>query len=268
VSLKAVVILLSVLLGLARVWSHRRRGMGPLLALGLPLDRRELGNAVLGAAIGVFAIGTTFLVAYTTRHVEVVAVGPPAPLVNDIMSFLAVPFVEELLFRSALLGGLLVVLPPNHKWVAVTCSAVVFGALHALNEHATLLAVLGSTLGGLSYGIAFATTQKIWLSFGLHFGWNYAIGPLFGFPISGGIVKRGTFVHQHSVGASWFTGGDYGPEGGVLGMVGRVLVLALVLVWLADECRRQSRAAARKRRAENEVMTWIEETRDTAAWTG
>jgi membrane protease YdiL (CAAX protease family) len=122
VSLKAVVILLSVLLGLASVWSHSRRGMGPLLALGLPLDLRELGNAALGAAIGLFAIGATFLVAYTTRHVEVVAVGPPAPLVNDIVSFLAVPFVEELLFRSALLGGLLVILPPNHKWVAVTCS--------------------------------------------------------------------------------------------------------------------------------------------------
>ena len=237
-SLKAVVILLSVLLGLASVWSHSRRGMGPLLALGLPLDLRELGNAALGAAIGLFAIGATFLVAYTTRHVDVVAVGPPAPLVNDIVSFLAVPFVEELIFRSALLGGLLVILPPNHKWVAVTCSAVVFGTLHGLNEHATLLAVLGSTLGGLSYGIAFATTERIWLPFGLHFGWNYAIGPLFGFPISGGIPKRGTFIHQHSVGASWFTGGEYGPEGGAVGMVGRVLVLALVLAWLVHHRRK------------------------------
>jgi hypothetical protein len=198
----------------------------------------ELGNAAVGAGIGLFAIGMTFLVAYATRHAEVVAVGPPAPLVNDIVSFLAVPFVEELIFRSALLGGLLVIVRPNHQWVAVTCSAVVFGALHALNPHATLLAVLGSTLGGLSYGIAFATTERIWLSFGLHFGWNYAIGPLFGFPISGGIVKRGTFVHQYSVGATWFTGGEYGPEGGAVGMVGRVLVLALVLAWLAQHRRK------------------------------
>jgi hypothetical protein len=244
-SLNAVVILLSALLGLGRVWNHRRRGVGPLVALGLPLNLRELGNAALGATIGLFAIGMTFLVAYATRHVEVVAVGPPAPLVNDIVSFLAVPFIEELVFRSALLGGLLVILPPNHKWVAVICSAVVFGGLHALNEHATLLAVLGSTLGGLSYGIAFATTERIWLSFGLHFGWNYAIGPLFGFPISGGIVKRGTFVHQHSVGTSWFTGGDYGPEGGVVGMVGRVLVLALVLAWLAHLRRKEAKPRGR-----------------------
>ena len=52
--------------------------------------------------------------------------------------------------------------------------------------------------------------------------------------------------------------------------------LRLVQLWLpdtrahgfADECRRQSQAAARKRRAEDEVITWIDETRDTSAWTG
>ena len=52
--------------------------------------------------------------------------------------------------------------------------------------------------------------------------------------------------------------------------------LRLVQLWVpdtrargfADECRRQSRAAARQRRAENEVMAWIDETRDPSAWTG
>ena len=52
--------------------------------------------------------------------------------------------------------------------------------------------------------------------------------------------------------------------------------LRLVQLWVpntrargfAEECRRQSRAAAKHRRAEKQVMTWIERTRDTAAWTG
>lgn len=51
--------------------------------------------------------------------------------------------------------------------------------------------------------------------------------------------------------------------------------LRLVQLWVpdtrasgfADECRRQSRAAARKRRTESDVMTWIEKTRDDSAWT-
>ena len=35
----------------------------------------------------------------------------------------------------------------------------------------------------------------------------------------------------------------------------------------AEECRRQSRAAARNKRAEAEVMTWIEAHEDAEGWT-
>lgn len=35
----------------------------------------------------------------------------------------------------------------------------------------------------------------------------------------------------------------------------------------AEECRRQSRVAARNKRAENDVMTWIEAHEDTEGWT-
>ena len=35
----------------------------------------------------------------------------------------------------------------------------------------------------------------------------------------------------------------------------------------AEECRRQSRAAARNKRTENHVMTWIEANEDTEGWT-
>ena len=51
--------------------------------------------------------------------------------------------------------------------------------------------------------------------------------------------------------------------------------LRLVQLWVpdtrasgfAEECRRQSRVAAKNRRTEDEVMTWIEATRDTDSWT-
>ena len=35
----------------------------------------------------------------------------------------------------------------------------------------------------------------------------------------------------------------------------------------AEECRRQSRAATRNKRVENEVMTWIEAHEDAEGWT-
>jgi len=49
----------------------------------------------------------------------------------------------------------------------------------------------------------------------------------------------------------------------------------LVQLWVPDtradgfaqECRRQSRAAARNRRGENQIMEWIEANEDAAGWT-
>jgi hypothetical protein len=52
--------------------------------------------------------------------------------------------------------------------------------------------------------------------------------------------------------------------------------LRLVQLWVpdtrapgfAEECRRQSRVAARHRRVEGEITNWIDETPDTSGWTG
>jgi len=52
--------------------------------------------------------------------------------------------------------------------------------------------------------------------------------------------------------------------------------LRLVQLWVpdtrargfAEECRRQSRAATKQRRAEKQVLTWLDQTRDTDGWTG
>ena len=35
----------------------------------------------------------------------------------------------------------------------------------------------------------------------------------------------------------------------------------------AEECRRQSRAVARNKKAEREVMDWLDAVRDTEGWT-
>lgn len=64
-------------------------------------------------------------------------------------------------------------------------SAVAFGCIHLSNPSASALSVLGNTLGGVIYGVAFVATGRIWMSLGLHFAWNFVQGPVFGFPVSG-----------------------------------------------------------------------------------
>ena len=118
---------------------------------------------------------------------------------------------------------------------------MVFGGLHAANPHASVLAVASTTLGGIAYGMAFASTRRIWLPFGLHFGWNYAEGRVFGFHLSGGAVRGAApFIQQHDLGPTLLTGGEYGPEGGLIGIGARLLVLALLAAWISLQRRKSA----------------------------
>jgi hypothetical protein len=52
-----------------------------------------------------------------------------------------------------------------------------------------------------------------------------------GFPVSG--MAAGGLQQVHNFAPAWLTGGDYGPEGGLVGILFRFVVIALVLLWTA-----------------------------------
>jgi uncharacterized protein len=227
---KALIILVAFLFGAYRVVICRRAGVSALRSLGITFERRAWVDLSAGLAMSLAGVTLIFVLELVFRLASITSVSSPAVLLKDWPTWIMVPVIEELVFRAGLLGGLLVLLPPRRSWLAIAVSAVVFGAAHSLNEGATAITVVGSTIGAIGYGWAFATTGRLWLPIGLHLAWNYAQGPLFGFPLSGGLVKQGSFVHLERTGPELLTGGAYGPEGGLMGLVGRALVIAL-LAW-------------------------------------
>jgi uncharacterized protein len=60
-------------------------------------------------------------------------------------------------------------------------------------------------------------TRSLWLAVGIHWGWNFVQGPVFGAAVSGG-ESEGLFKPVIS-GPEWATGGAFGPEGGLLALV-------------------------------------------------
>jgi len=235
---KTVLIIIAVLLGTYRVLALRKHDVTVLAALGFSLDRHQLVNIAVGAAIGTIAISGIFLLELWCKLLTVSHIGPVSAMIKDFSTFIMVPLMEETVFRCAILGALLLVI--KQRSVAIVISAAVFGSLHAFNPNATVLSVLSTTLGGLAYSVAFASTERIWLPFGLHFGWNYTQARVFGFSISGSPVHGpAPFIQQHDLGPALVTGGAYGPEGGLLGLCARILVLALIAVWLIVEERRR-----------------------------
>jgi membrane protease YdiL (CAAX protease family) len=58
-------------------------------------------------------------------------------------------------------------------------------------------------------------TKSLWLSMGMHIGWNFFQGPIFGFAASG--HQTATLIQHEVVSSStYLTGGDFGPEASLL----------------------------------------------------
>ncbi|MGI9822739.1 lysostaphin resistance A-like protein [Agromyces sp. Marseille-Q5079] len=139
--------------------------------------------------------------------------------------------LEELIYRVALLSGIAAALDlvTYGRWIAVLATGAYFGAAHLGNEGASWVSAVGTGLGGVIYGIAFLATRSIWLPIALHFSWNVSQG-LLGFPISGHTVPG--FLSTEDAGPDILTGGSYGPEAGIPGMLARFVIIALLFVYL------------------------------------
>jgi hypothetical protein len=90
------------------------------------------------------------------------------------------------------------------------------------------MAVLGIFAAGLLLAFCYVRTGKLWLSIGLHVGWNFFEGVVFGFPTSG--VTIYSLLHIHVTGPALWTGGAFGPEAGLI--ILPALAIGAGLVWL------------------------------------
>lgn len=228
-------------LGIAAIVRARRAGKPVLDLLGLrwgPTAGRDLlaGMAITGLAMGGVFVAELGLGAIATAPAPAAA-GSSLLVLAPVK--LAFTLKEEIMMRSLLLSGLLMVLR-GRAALAVGLSALAFGCIHLTNPGASLLSVLGNTLGGVIYGSAFVLARNLWLPIGLHFAWNFAQGPLVGFPVSG--MDAGGLQQVHDLGPTWLTGGSYGPEAGLVGIVARFVVMALVLLWIGARARGASPA--------------------------
>jgi membrane protease YdiL (CAAX protease family) len=145
--------------------------------------------------------------------------------IASVLLWIVISFVEELSFRGYILQGL------ARAWgvpIAVAVSSLLFGAVHALNPHASVLGVLNIVVVGVLLACTYLVTRSLWLPVGLHIGWNLVEIQLLGFPGSG--QTEPSVLHTISHGPELLTGAAFGPEGGLVALAAALLGIALVLV--------------------------------------
>jgi uncharacterized protein len=135
--------------------------------------------------------------------------------------------VEEIAVRGYLLQALE---RSWGRWLAVAVSSVIFAFLHAQNRFiwSEPLAFVGLCLAGLYLASAYLITGNLWLAIFLHAGWNLMEGPIFGLPVSGTVVPI-SVLQTSAHGPALWTGGQFGPEAGLLLCL--LMVVHIAALW-------------------------------------
>jgi membrane protease YdiL (CAAX protease family) len=200
-------------------------------SLGLDLSRSPLKDILTGFLISGVLMLFIFLVVVFARWGQVSAFiwtkeEVPLMLINLLLG-LAVMFMvgwyEELFSRGYQLVNFTEGL--NRVW-GVVLSSLVFSLLHLINPYASLYSVVGIFLAGVFLAYACLRTGELWLAIGLHAGWNFFQGSVFGFPVSG--LGLNSLINMELTGPELLTGGFFGPEAGLILIP--TLALGFVLV--------------------------------------
>lgn len=138
--------------------------------------------------------------------------------------------VEELIFRGV---GQVMLARAFGRLPAILLLSILFALAHVFNPNPTVLGLVNIALAGVFLGLAFYAPGGIWTAWGAHLGWNATLAALDA-PVSGFPLKI-PWIDYEPGGPVWLTGGNFGPEGGLLASMALALATAAVWNWTRKE---------------------------------
>jgi membrane protease YdiL (CAAX protease family) len=204
----------------------------PLASLGLQNNRliRQWARGMLvGAGLLVFSVALIPL----RGGLSILAVTPAGVgktifwLCITLLFFLLQGPAEELVARGYLLQAF-----SAKAGVAagIVLSSLVFALQHALNPNLTPLALANLFLYAVFAALYALRDESLWGVFGLHSAWNWTQGNVLGLPVSGSGFGQAPLFHLQTAGPGWWTGGAFGPEGGLTVTLSTLLGIIVLLV--------------------------------------
>jgi len=193
------------------------------------ISTKSIGrNVLVGSLIGVALQCLTVLVIYLTNGFYIVSVNPISFIIIPLTVAFTVAIFEEILIRGILFR---IMEEKLGSYFALFISAIIFGALHLFNPNSSLLSGACVAIeGGLLMGAAYIYVRNLWLPIAIHFAWNFMQSGIFG-AITSGNEKANSLLTTQITGPELITGGSFGPEGTIQGIVFCSLA-ALILMYL------------------------------------
>lgn len=222
------------LITLATTWICTRMRKEPLASVGFRLDRRWALELALGTGLGAAVMVLAAVLVWSAGGLRFV-MDPQrslAGLLGGLALFTVVAFFEETLFRGFLFQRLRDGLGAPAAQVLL---ALLFAYAHWGNpgmQGATKAwATLNIALAAVFLGLAYLRTASLALPIGIHLGWNWTQGNVLGFGVSGTTDQHGWLKPVFLGRPDWVTGGAFGLEASVFGVVAVLLGIGLLWRW-------------------------------------
>lgn len=174
--------------------------------------KTSLPNLLLGFIIGglfiVCVIGVLALFGvYRIGAISIDWIG----LILNFAMFSIVAVSEEIIFRGLLFRMI------NDRFstiLAFIISSLTFGLIHLTTvDFWTAMAI--SIEAGLMLAAAYTLRNNLWVPIGIHWAWNFFLGPIFGVGVSG-ISQDACVIIPEITGPYILTGGNNGLEGSIV----------------------------------------------------
>jgi membrane protease YdiL (CAAX protease family) len=205
----------------------------PWRSLGLTLHSRWLRDLLIGSLVGFVSLALATAIAFGGGGLRFSLSSAAVTSVVTTVLFSAALFLIAALAEEALFRGypLQTLTRARLIWLGVLLTSVPFAAGHLLNPNAGSMLAFANTVGaGVWLSVAYLKTRSLWFPLGVHWAWNWALGALFGLPVSGITrVAPHPILVGSDLGPAWLTGAAYGIEGGLACTL--ALVVSTIFVW-------------------------------------
>jgi CAAX protease family protein len=204
----------------------------PWRSVGLTFRTAWFRELFIGSLIGILSLALAVGVAtaaggfnFTLSKTDMIS-GVLRSAGGSAVLFIVAALAEEAVFRGYPLQTLS---RARLAWLGVFLTSVPFAMAHLWNPNSGKLPFLNTVLAGIWLAIAYFRTRSLWFPLGVHWAWNWALGSLFGLPVSGLTLVSNPLMKASDLGPAWLTGGSYGIEGGAACTI--ALVVSSLFLW-------------------------------------
>jgi len=186
---------------------------------------RSLSELGIGLLISLGIVGFMVLLMTCFGYYHILGLNSPDILFTSLFFFGMGAFIQVMAFRLVLFKCIEELLG---SWLTFILVAGVFAFVHLGNPQADLWSTTALIIADVLLFAAFVYTRRLWLVWGIHWGWNFFQDGIFGMPNSG-ITEFKSWIQPTIKGPEWITGGHFGIEASVIAVFLSLLVGLVIL---------------------------------------